>query len=411
MLDLDARSCWRLRRALALTCACRIGARRREAASADAGRGLPPRHAARRLLGQREIRRRARLLGRQAALDPRRRADRGAGLVHRAAAADTRWTASCGPAAAASRTRCRPCAARRRSTPPGARSASWCSTCPPRPATSRPAWRPCASCCRSPMRPGSCAVPQQRATTHEALQALLDKTVRMGGEGLMLHRGGSPYRSRTQRRPAQGQALRRCRRARRRAHRAGQRQARRPPGRADGRDARRQALQARQRLQRRRTRESARDRHLGQLPLQRHRTPRGLPRFARFLRVRDEHGFVSHRGPCHFGSSTLSTTWITPFDWITSAVVTFAVLPFSSVDHHLAAARLGGERAAGHGLQRGHALAGHDLLRQRRGVELAGHDVVGQDGRQLAPCSPASAACRPCHRAAPRRPRWSARTP
>jgi len=39
------------------------------------------------------------------------------------------------------------------------------------------------------------AVPQQRATTHEALQGLLDKTVRMGGEGLMLHRGGSLYRA------------------------------------------------------------------------------------------------------------------------------------------------------------------------------------------------------------------------
>ncbi|VTU28539.1 DNA ligase [Variovorax sp. PBL-E5] len=37
-------------------------------------------------------------------------------------------------------------------------------------------------------------VPQQRATTPEALQALLDKTVRMGGEGLVLHRGASPYR-------------------------------------------------------------------------------------------------------------------------------------------------------------------------------------------------------------------------
>jgi DNA ligase-1 len=36
-------------------------------------------------------------------------------------------------------------------------------------------------------------VPQQRATTHEELQALLDKTVKMGGEGLMLHRGGSLY--------------------------------------------------------------------------------------------------------------------------------------------------------------------------------------------------------------------------
>jgi DNA ligase-1 len=37
-------------------------------------------------------------------------------------------------------------------------------------------------------------VPQERATTHAALQALLDKTVKMGGEGLMLHRGSSPYR-------------------------------------------------------------------------------------------------------------------------------------------------------------------------------------------------------------------------
>ncbi|MFS2162347.1 DNA ligase [Variovorax sp. Varisp62] len=37
-------------------------------------------------------------------------------------------------------------------------------------------------------------VPQQRATTHAELQALLDKTVKMGGEGLMLHRGSSQYR-------------------------------------------------------------------------------------------------------------------------------------------------------------------------------------------------------------------------
>lgn len=38
-------------------------------------------------------------------------------------------------------------------------------------------------------------VPQLRASTHEALQTLLDKTVHMGGEGLMLHRGGSLYRA------------------------------------------------------------------------------------------------------------------------------------------------------------------------------------------------------------------------
>jgi DNA ligase-1 len=38
-------------------------------------------------------------------------------------------------------------------------------------------------------------VPQRRATTHAALQTLLDETVRAGGEGLMLHRGTSAYRS------------------------------------------------------------------------------------------------------------------------------------------------------------------------------------------------------------------------
>ncbi|CAN5457939.1 DNA ligase [soil metagenome] len=37
-------------------------------------------------------------------------------------------------------------------------------------------------------------VPQQRATTQAALQALLDKAVKGGAEGLMLHRGASPYR-------------------------------------------------------------------------------------------------------------------------------------------------------------------------------------------------------------------------
>jgi len=37
-------------------------------------------------------------------------------------------------------------------------------------------------------------VAQQRATTHADLQSLLDKTVRLGGEGLVLHRGESLYR-------------------------------------------------------------------------------------------------------------------------------------------------------------------------------------------------------------------------
>ncbi|SEA05480.1 DNA ligase-1 [Variovorax sp. YR216] len=37
------------------------------------------------------------------------------------------------------------------------------------------------------------AVPQQRATTAEDLDALLEKTMKLGGEGLMLHRGASHY--------------------------------------------------------------------------------------------------------------------------------------------------------------------------------------------------------------------------
>ena len=39
------------------------------------------------------------------------------------------------------------------------------------------------------------AVPQQRVASDAALQALLQRTVRAGGEGLMLHRGSSLYRS------------------------------------------------------------------------------------------------------------------------------------------------------------------------------------------------------------------------
>jgi DNA ligase-1 len=36
-------------------------------------------------------------------------------------------------------------------------------------------------------------VPQHKVTTHQALDKLLHKTVKMGGEGLMLHRAGSLY--------------------------------------------------------------------------------------------------------------------------------------------------------------------------------------------------------------------------
>jgi hypothetical protein len=40
-----------------------------------------------------------------------------------------------------------------------------------------------------------------------------------------------------------------------------------------------------------------------------------------------------HASPFHFydGISTVSTTWMTPLDWLTSAIVTFDVPPFASV--------------------------------------------------------------------------------
>lgn len=46
-----------------------------------------------------------------------------------------------------------------------------------------------------PAAPWLLPVAQQRATTHEQLMGLLDKTVKLGGEGLMLHRGASLYRA------------------------------------------------------------------------------------------------------------------------------------------------------------------------------------------------------------------------
>lgn len=46
-----------------------------------------------------------------------------------------------------------------------------------------------------PAAPWLLPVAQQAATTHAALMALLDKTMKLGGEGLMLHRGASLYRA------------------------------------------------------------------------------------------------------------------------------------------------------------------------------------------------------------------------
>jgi DNA ligase-1 len=46
-----------------------------------------------------------------------------------------------------------------------------------------------------PDAPWLVATPQQRASTHAALQSQMERVVRAGGEGLMLHAGASPYRS------------------------------------------------------------------------------------------------------------------------------------------------------------------------------------------------------------------------
>lgn len=46
-----------------------------------------------------------------------------------------------------------------------------------------------------PAAPWLLPVAQRAATTHADLMALLDRTVRLGGEGLMLHRGSALYRA------------------------------------------------------------------------------------------------------------------------------------------------------------------------------------------------------------------------
>ena len=102
---------------------------------------VPARHDARRLLGQREVRWRAWLLGRAGNSGRAAASASCARLVHRrmAAAADGRRTVGRPRPLRAGGVA--PCAARRATTRPGATCASWCSTCRPSPATSRPTGR------------------------------------------------------------------------------------------------------------------------------------------------------------------------------------------------------------------------------------------------------------------------------
>ena len=48
-------------------------------------------------------------------------------------------------------------------------------------------------------------------------------------------------------------------------------------------------------------------------------------------------------------------TWMTPFDCLTSAIVTFATLPWPSIDDEIVAVHLGREGAATDGLDGVHA--------------------------------------------------------
>ena len=253
----------------------RAGARQRwraVRAAPDAGRGVSPRHVAGGLLGQREVRRRAGLLGRQAAVDPRRRAGRDAGVVHRRAAGGPDGRRALGwarPIRTRGLDRAQPDAERCCVAPDalhGVRLAGRAGR------LHNPAGGPAQAAAdhRGPVdRAGSPASRDHpRRPAGPARQDRAD-----GRRGPDAAPGRVALPGRTQHRPGQGQAVR------------GRRGARRSPmSRAAasmaagwarcGSRPRRQALQARQRLQRRRAREAAADRQLGELPLQRHQPER-----------------------------------------------------------------------------------------------------------------------------------------
>ena len=198
-----------LRRARPAAAGCRPEPPR-VGAGADAGQGLPQRHRARRLLGEREVRRRARLLGRHATaaraaaariaapawftagwpaqpLDGelwagRGRFDAAQSTVGRDAPDDEAWRGMRYMVFDLPRIR----ALRRAHSRRCCELAARISACPGCSRSSSARW-PTAPRCMAP--------------------AEEDRQAR-GGEGLMLHRGGSLYRGRAQRRSAQAQALR-----------------------------------------------------------------------------------------------------------------------------------------------------------------------------------------------------------
>ena len=83
------------------------------------------------------------------------------------------------------------------------------------------------------------------------------------------------------------------------------------------------------------------------------------------------------------GSRTLSITWMTPFDCLTSAIVTVATPPFSSVSVILSPILLGLQRAATDSLNRVAATVIGDHLGNGGRHGFGRHDVAGQHLGQL----------------------------
>jgi DNA ligase-1 len=171
-------------------------------------------------------------------------------------------------------------------------------------------------------------VPQRRLESHAALSAWMRQVVRAGGEGLMLHRGDAPYRS------GRSDDLLKLKphddaEARVVAHLPGR-------GRHAGRTG--ALLVESPSGQRFRIGSGFSDADRNQPPpigswityRFRGTYAGGLPRFASYLRVREDFTPPKWKRPAkpacggcaasgehaaYLGSSTLSTTWITPLDW------------------------------------------------------------------------------------------------
>ena len=251
------------------------------------------RHRPGRLPGQREVRRRARALGRPAAALSQRRAGGRAGAGSLAPPAGARrWTASCGSGRGRFDALSRPGAPRRAATTRrGAQLRYMVFDLPGAPGRfADRARRRSSATRRRRALAASCRPSPQRRLAEPAGAAATGSTtvVRAGGEGLMLHRADAPYADRPQPRAAQAEAA--CTTPRRSSS-ATCRASGRHAGRLGAlrvRTRRRRRVPARHRLQRRAARRPAAAGQRRHLHLPRARRRSGVPRFASFLRVRPD---------------------------------------------------------------------------------------------------------------------------